>query len=90
MIKIIPSEKTFKVGDDQNVFSAFQAILPAGIGNTDRYIQTEMLDEKIPLLLSKLALKKVQSFKFERRQSEKEDIDVYLSSNVHYEHVFLR
>ena len=49
-----------------------------------------MLDEKIPLLLSKLALKKVQSFKFERRQSEKEDIDVYLSSNVHYEHVFLR
>ena len=55
-VKIVPSEKTFKFGDGRKVFSTFQAIIPARIGSTDCFIQTEIVDEKIPLLLSKSAI----------------------------------
>ena len=73
------SEKTFKFGDRRKVFSTFQAIIPARIGNTDCFIQTKIVDEKIPLLLSKSTLKKAQTvlnLKEDRLKMFNEDIDI--------------
>ena len=60
-VKVIPSEKTFKFGDGRKIVSRFQATIPANIGSTDCFIQTEIVNEKIPLLLSKTSLKKAET-----------------------------
>ena len=79
--------KKIKLGDGRKVFSTFQAIIPARIESTDWFIQTETVDEKIPLLLSKSALKKAQTvlnLKVDWLRMFNEDIDICLSLKRHY------
>ena len=86
-VKIVPDEKAFQFGDGRKVFSTFQAIIPARTGSTDYFIQTRIVDEKIPLLLSKSASKKAQtvlSSKEDWLRMFNEDIDICVSSNGHY------
>ena len=86
-VKIVSSEKTFKFGDGQKVFSKFQAIISAKIVSTDCFIKTEIVDKKIPLLLYKSELKKTQTvlnLKKERLRMFNEDIDICVSPNRHY------
>ena len=86
-IKIVPNEKAFQFGDGWKVFSTFQVIIPARTGSTNCFIQTEIVDEKIPLLLSKSALKKAQivlSSKEDWLRMFNEDIDICVTSNGHY------
>ena len=58
LIEIKPSRKVFKFGDARKVYSKYQAIIPAKIGSKESFIQTEIVDEKIQLLLSKTSLKR--------------------------------
>ena len=86
-VKVIPSEKTFKFGDGQKIVSKFQATIPAKIGSTDCFIQTEIVNEKIPLLLSKTSLKKAETLlnlKEDKVKMFNEDVDIHYSSNGHY------
>lgn len=86
-VKIVPNEKSLKFGDGWSVFSTFQAIVPIRIRSSHCCIQTEIVDEKSPLLLSKATLKKAQTvlnLKEDRLRMFNEDIDICLPSNRHY------
>ena len=57
------------------------------IGSKEYFIQTEILDEKIPLLLSKTSFKKADTYlniKDDKIKMFDEDIDVCVSTNGHY------
>ena len=87
MVKTSPSQKTFKFGDGRKVCSKYQAVIPAKIGNINCFIQTEIVDEKIPLLLSKSSLKKAETLlnlKEDKVRMFNQDVKVNLSSNGHY------
>ena len=78
-VKIIPSKKVFKFGDGRKVYSKYQAIIPAKIGSKECFIQSEIVEEKIPLLLSKSSLKKADTYlniKDDKVKMFDEDIDV--------------
>ena len=45
--------KVFKFHDGRKVYSKYKTIIPAKIDKSECYIQTEIVKEKIPLLLSK-------------------------------------
>ena len=86
-VKVIPSEKTFKFGDGRKIVLKFQATIPAEIGSTDCFIQTEIVNEKIPLLVSKTSLKKAETLlnlKEDKVKMFNEDVDIHYSSNGHY------
>ena len=86
-VRVIPSEKTFKFGDGRKIVSNFQATIPAKIGSTDCFIQTEIVNENIPLLLSKTSLKKAETLlnlKEDKVKMFNEDVDIHYSSNGHY------
>ena len=86
-VKIIPSKKVFKFGDGRKVYSKYQAIIPAKIGSKECFIQTEIVEEKIPLLLSKSSLKKADTYlniKDDKVRMFDEDINVCMSTNGHY------
>ena len=81
------SKKTFKFGDGRKVSSKFQAVIPVKIGDKNCFIETEIVDEKIPLLLSKSSLKKAETvlnLKEDKVRMFDQDIKVNLSSNGHY------
>ena len=86
-VRVIPSEKTFKFGDGRKIVSNFQATIPAKIGSTDCFIQTEIVNEKISFLLSKTSLKKAETLlnlKEDKVKMFHEDVDIHYSSNGHY------
>ena len=85
-VKVIPREKTFKFGDGRKIVSNFQATIPAKIGSTDCFIQTEIVNEKILLLLSKISLKKAETLNLKEGKVKmfNEDVDIHYSSNGHY------
>ena len=56
-----PSDNSFKFGDGRRVTSTGCVDLPAKIGNCDVTIKTDIVNEDIPLLLSKSSLKKSKS-----------------------------
>ena len=57
-VEISESHKVFKFGDGRKVIATSKAKLPAQIGNTKCFINAEIVQEKIPLLLSITSLKK--------------------------------
>ena len=64
-----------------------RAIIPAKIGDTECKIDVEIVNAKIPLLLSKLSLKKTQTvidLQNDRVKMFDKSIDVKLSSKDHY------
>ena len=86
-VQVIPSRKLFKFGDDRTVYSKYKATILAKIGKTECYIQTEIVNEKIPLLLSKSSLKKADTYiniKDDKVQMLDQDINVCMSTNGHY------
>ena len=56
-VEISESNKVFKFIDGRKVIATSKAKLPAQIGNTKCFIKAEIVQEKIPLLLSKTSLK---------------------------------
>ena len=81
------SNTPFKFSDGRKVYSQNKATIPGKIGKTPCSIEVEIVDAKIPLLLSKSSLRKANTLI--DRQNDKvtvfdEDIDIKLSSNGHY------
>ena len=56
-----PSTSTFKFGDGRKVQSIMKVTIPAKINNTDVSIVTDLVNDDIPLLLSKEAMKKANT-----------------------------
>ena len=67
-VQFISSRKVFKFGDGWEIYSNYKTVIPAKIGKTECCIQTKIVNEKIPLLLSKSLLKKAD-IKYQRWQS---------------------
>ena len=57
-VHIHPSNTVFKFGDGHKVFSHEQHRIPAFIGKKKLFIETSVVDGKIPLLLSKASMRK--------------------------------
>ena len=86
-VQVIPSRKVFKFGDGQKVYLKYKAIIPVKIGKTNCYIQTEIVNEKILLLLSGSSLKKADTYiniKDDKVQTFDQDINVCMTTNGHY------
>ena len=60
-VQIHPSNTVFKFGDGHEVVSLERHRIPAFIGNKKLFIETNVVDSEIPLLLSKAAMKKAGS-----------------------------
>ena len=55
------SNTPFRFSDGRKVYSQNKATIPAKIGKTPCNIKVEIVDAKIPLLLSKSSLKKANT-----------------------------
>ena len=85
-VEISESRKIFKFGDSRKVIVTSNTKLPAQIGNTKCFVK-EIVQEKIPLLLSKTTLKKagaVLNLQNDNIKMFDEDMEVTASSNGHY------
>ena len=56
-ILFIPSERLFRFGDAPIVRSIYKVLLPVKFGERKCFIESEVADKQIPLLLSKDSLK---------------------------------
>ena len=86
-LQVIPNRNVFKFGDGQKDYSNYKAIILAKIGKAECYIQTEIVNEKIPLLLSKSSLKKADTYiniKDDKVRMFDQDINVCMSTKEHY------
>ena len=81
-IDLFQSHAPFKFGDGRKISSEKRAIIPAKIGDTECKIDVEIVNAKIPLLLSKSSLKKANTAI--DLQNDRVKIDVKLSNNGHY------
>ena len=61
LIKSYNSENIFKFGDGRKVKSLQKVIIPAKIGTENVLIETDVVNEEIPLLLSKETMKKADT-----------------------------
>ncbi|CAG2196694.1 unnamed protein product [Mytilus edulis] len=86
-IKCKESNTPFKFGDGKTVHSYQSVKLPATIGSLKCYIETEVVDCEIPLLLSKDSLKRAQTV-FDLHNDKVtmfgKPVDVHFTSNGHY------
>ena len=55
-----PSEYKFKFGDNKSVPSLYRVKIPAQIGKIDVTIETDVIKDKIPLLMSRMSMKKAK------------------------------
>jgi transposase InsO family protein len=86
-VKSKPSERVFRFGDGQQVTSVCQVTIPATIGNTKCNIETDVVDSKLPLLLSKNALKKaktVLNMSDDTASMFDQPVPLYQTSTGHY------
>ncbi|CAC5407522.1 unnamed protein product [Mytilus coruscus] len=86
-IKSKESHTSFKFGDGQTVYSYQSVKLPAAIGSLNCYIETEVVDCEIPLLLSKDSLKRAQTvldLHNDKVTMFGKPVDVHFTSNGHY------
>ena len=60
-IKEESSKTSFKFGDDIAVMSQKRVIIPTVIGNKRVLLETDVIDQNIPLLLSKPSMKKANT-----------------------------
>lgn len=82
-----PSCRPFRFGDGQVVHSYRKVKLPAKIGQTKCHIETEVVPADIPLLLSKMSLKKagtVLDMENDRVVMFKQPVPLELTSSGHY------
>ena len=85
-IDLFQSHTPFKFGNGRKILSEKRAIIPA-IGDTECKIDVEIVNAKIPLLLSKSSLKKANTvidLQNDRIKMFDKSIDVKVSSNGHY------
>ncbi|VDI13885.1 Hypothetical predicted protein [Mytilus galloprovincialis] len=86
-IKCKESNTPFKFGDGKTVHSYQSVKLPATIGSLKCYIETEVVDCEIPLLLSKDSLKRAQTvldLHNDKVTMFGKPVDVHFISNGHY------
>ena len=86
-VEISESRRVFKFCDSRKVIATSKAKLPAQIGNTKCFIKVEIVQEKIPLLLSKTLLKKagtVLNLQNDNIKLFNKDMEVITSSYRHY------
>ncbi|VDI81921.1 Hypothetical predicted protein [Mytilus galloprovincialis] len=86
-IKCKESNTPFKFGDGKTVHSYQSVKLPATIGSLKCYIETEVVDCEIPLLLSKDSLKRAQTvldLHNDKVTMFGKPVDVHFTSNGHY------
>ena len=86
-VEVYPSKRIFKFGDDHKVTAISSVKIPARIGETNCFIITEIVEEKIPLLLSKSSLKKadtVLNIKNETIKMFGQNVPIESSFNGHY------
>ena len=55
------SNRTFKFGSDRSFESIYKVKIPATIGSNELFIETDVVDTHVPLLLSKEAMKKADT-----------------------------
>ena len=55
-----PSNAGYKFGDSDLVVATERAVIPATLGNKNIYISTDIVEEDVPFLLSREAMKKMQ------------------------------
>ena len=82
--ELLESHKDFKFDDGCEVIATSKAKFPAQIGNTKCFIKAEIVQEKIPLLLSKTSFKKggtVLNLQNDNIKMFNEDMEVTTSSN---------
>ena len=83
-INLFQSHTPFKFGDGRKIVPA---IVPANIGDTECKIDVNIVNAKIPLLLSKSSVKKantVVNLQNDRVKTFHESTDVKLSRNGHH------
>ena len=81
------SNKIFRFGSNQKFKSLYQAQIPAKIGSEEVLINTDVVDSKVPLLLSKDAMKRAQTeinFVDDSVKMFGVEQDVYLTKSGHY------
>ena len=86
-VEISESRRVFKFCDSRKVIATLKAKLPAQIGNTKCFIKVEIVQEKIPFLLSKTLLKKagtVLNLQKDNIKMFNKDMEVITSSYRHY------
>ena len=86
-VEVYPSKRIFKFGDGHKVTAISSVKIPAQIGETNCFIITEIVKEKIPLLLSKSSLKKadtVLNIKNDTTKMFGQNIPIESSFNGHY------
>ena len=60
-ILFLPSKRLFRFGDAPIVRSIYKVLLPVKIGERKCFIESEVVDKQIPLLLSKESLKRAKT-----------------------------
>ncbi|VDI51206.1 Hypothetical predicted protein [Mytilus galloprovincialis] len=86
-IKCKESNTPFKFGDGKTVHSYQSVKLPATIGSLKCYIETDVVDCEIPLLLTKDSLKRAQTvldLHNDKVTMFGKPVDVHFTSNGHY------
>ena len=86
-ITISPSSNIYKFGDGKKIKSSKQAIIPAIISNKMVKIVTDIVDQEIPLLLSRESMKKVSmfiNFKEDAANVLGQDIPLTVTQSGHY------
>ena len=81
------SEKSFKFGSDAVFESLYKVKFPATIGSHEIFIETDIVDTRVPLLLSKQAMKKAGTkinFKYDSVTMFGETQSVHLTKSGHY------
>ena len=80
------SSCVFRFGDRPHVQSTSMVHLPAYIGNKKIFINTDVVDHDIPLLLSHMSMKKADTqidFRHDKVQALEELIKVYVTPSEH-------
>ena len=86
-IEYMDSFKSFKFGSGDKFQSLFKAKIPAQIGSNNIFIQTDVVDTQIPLLLSKQAMKLAETeidFVNDRVKMLGEEQKVHVTQSGHY------
>ena len=86
-VKRKPSDHIFRFGDGQQVQSEQQVTIPAIIGGTKCTIETDVVESKLPLLLSKNSLKKAQTVLDMNSDTAKmfgQPVQLFQTSSGHY------
>ena len=81
------SETKYKFGDGKTVSSLKSVSIPAQIGKREVSIKTDVIDNELPLLLSKEAMKKAQTkidFTKDKINILSQKMDIKFTSSGHY------